>query len=363
MGDISISPSGAKFEVKEDGSILRLGQISTIDECMLYLKLYPNDPFAKHAQDLLTQLQEEEKAEEISLWNYATSVDTIASYRKYILFSKLKLYLDEAKSKLETRLWTWATALNTLYAYQEYLRLSLLKVHQDEALKIIEYELWLETCNSNSINAYQMYLKESPLQSHRNEAIESIESLLWERACNSNSIDAYKKYIKASKLKTHKDEAIEIIENLLWKSACNSNSIGEYEEYIKTSKLKAHIDEAENRIWKQSHFFWDGYYNYLDVFPMGKYVNQIHLRKILIAIIPHILLWTIGILLSTNCQMEELWAFFLFLCLSAMYMGVYALIEITRAEGGSTCGFVVIFLLTLGAFCGASAIISILVST
>lgn len=104
MGKYSVGSDGTIFEINDDGSIHRLGQIRTFEECTLYLRQHPNGPFAEYAKSLLEKLQAEANKQECDFYH---SCKTVKDFESYIRKYTKGRFLSEANSKIENLLWTY----------------------------------------------------------------------------------------------------------------------------------------------------------------------------------------------------------------------------------------------------------------
>jgi len=201
-------------------------------------------------------------------FNRARSMDTILSYKSFLMKHPQGKYSDQARIRIEELEWEKATSGNTISFYENYLVKHPQGKYSDQARIRIEELEWERTQSVDAIVAYEKFLQKHPQGKYSGQArirLEELErkweKLYWERAKSENKIEAYEMFLQDYPHGKYSDQARLLVEAMRltlpeWEKALKTNTIKSYAKFLTKHPDSPFADKAKRKIvdlrWKMA---------------------------------------------------------------------------------------------------------------
>lgn len=256
---------------KDDETWTLASRRGTREDIEHYLSLYPDGRHIRAANNRLSKIEEEEKAQiaaDEAAWKTTLASKTESAYRYYLTHFPSGIHIVEANKllkqlikEIDDRNWEKALSINTIEAYREYISVSENKTREKAANshinKIIDENDWKTASRLDTIEGYVEYINKHYPHSniHWSEAQSAIKRLRdaedeerWKHACGNDSLEAYKDYLSKCPEGNHIVECKSRIDEKAWQYAASVNTIAAYQAYVKSYKYGKHVPDAKTRI-------------------------------------------------------------------------------------------------------------------
>jgi hypothetical protein len=206
------------------------------------------------------------RAQEITLWNYSKTQNTIASYEHYLNTTQYHWYDNEAnqsirsiKQKVEKAKWDKVVAINTISGYQTYLQDNPTSGYKQDAEKAINrlqgQQAWNRIKNTENINELQNFISSYPCAAEVSIANAKLHELKGVQHYNEGNLgSAYSEFSNLTRDKI---------------SYANRKAYDDVMEYNEYSKLGHYATET-------------ALLNFMRKYPNSKYSNEVS-NKIAVA--------------------------------------------------------------------------------
>jgi len=185
---------------------------------------------------------------ENNTWSNLKALNTIASFKDYLVKYPKGLYENEAKERVDEILWTKALQNNTYEGYKLYADSTYNRKYAQQADSLEQSVLWHNGVVANTYEAYQRYIELFPNGRYSDKVNKIIDEKLWQKSKSQGTEADYKLYLKRFPEGKYAQKANVILDENLWNSTESQNTQSAFENYKSNFPNGMHIADANSRI-------------------------------------------------------------------------------------------------------------------